>query len=93
MPEREYASLKILHGEGILVLDGLKLKKVEGEIQPGDLYIGERNQGPKLLTCKEVRKNEHFPHNSMNPGFVIATTMDYSYDLDECVKVEEVKEA
>jgi hypothetical protein len=47
------------------------------QIKPGDLYLGMRNAGPHLLTCKHV--HEH--------GFVVNTVGHYAYDEHECVKV------
>lgn len=52
----------------------------EGRLEPGDLYVAERNQGPKLLTVQMV---------NWDHGFVIPTTNDYLYDIHECVKVKE----
>lgn len=65
-------------GERVKIED-IFLKKIEGEIRPGDFYVAERNQGPKLLICKQVIEN-----------FVIPTFPAYCYDLWECVRVEEV---
>jgi hypothetical protein len=63
-----------------VVLEGLVFVKDEGELQPGDLYIAERNTGPHLLTVKRVEIGAVFP-----------TTPDYPFDIDECVKVQLVK--
>jgi hypothetical protein len=81
---REYESLHILNGGGILELDGLKLIKDQGEIKPGDLYIAERNTGPKLLIAKKIM-------GIGLGGWIQPTELNaYSYDLHECVKVKEV---
>lgn len=77
-PEREYATLKALRRGEVADLGGILLKMDEGEIRPGDLYIGERNTGPQLLTAQKV---------DLELGCIHATTPDYSYDLHECVKV------
>lgn len=53
---------------------------VDGDIQPGDQYIAERNTGPKLLTCKYVD-----PRNWIVPT---NTPSAYSYDVWECFKVK-----
>jgi len=47
-------------------------------IQPGDLYLAERNTGPKLLTCIKVNKEG---------GWIVPTGLDYCYDIPECVKI------
>jgi len=75
---REYASLKKLRAGEILDLDGILLKMDEGEIREGDLYVAERNTGPKLLTAKKVNHDR---------GWIEPTSNDYSFDLGECVKV------
>jgi hypothetical protein len=51
------------------------------EIKPGDLYLGERNVGPKLLTCWWVNKEV---------GCVFPKDMAYPYDISECVKVTSI---
>jgi hypothetical protein len=45
------------------------------EIEPGDLYIGERNTGPQLLICLE---------NDRENNWVVPASMAYSYDTWEC---------
>lgn len=81
---REYATLKALRRGEVIDLEGIRLRMDEGEIKPGDLYIAERNTGPKLLTCKEIREDcERWQ------GWIVPTTLDYSYDFYECVKVRE----
>jgi hypothetical protein len=78
---REYKALNALHrGESIDVGEGLMVRKVDGEIQVGDLYVGERNMGPKLLTARIVSKELQCIHPTCNA---------YSYNLWECIKVEE----
>lgn len=47
------------------------------EIKEGDWYIGERNTGPQLLQCKEIKE-----------GMVIPTeSSKYPYNIGECKKV------
>jgi hypothetical protein len=78
---REYKALHALNsGESIDVGEGLMVRKAKGEIQVGDLYVGERNTGPKLLTAHVIDKELQCMH---------PTCTSYSYDLWECVKVEE----
>lgn len=55
------------------------MKKADGELQPGDLYVAERNTGPHLLTCRAV---------DAKFGCVYATTPAYPYSIGECVKAQ-----
>jgi hypothetical protein len=87
---REYKSIRALRNGEVLDLEGLRFrmdvddKGNEKEILPGDLYIAERNTGPQLLTADRIVKEE-----SICGGYVIPTTLNYPYDLPECVKVIE----
>ena len=47
------------------------------EIKPGDLYLAERNTGPQLLTCREVKDN-----------YIIPVEMAYCYDVWECMRIK-----
>lgn len=47
------------------------------DLRPGDLFLAERNTGPKLLTCRHVDER----------GWVMAVESAYSYDVWECRKV------
>lgn len=59
--------------------DELGLTVVGGEINPGDLYLAERNTGPKLLTCSRVHVK----------NWVVPTDPTaYCFDTWECWKVE-----
>ena len=100
---REYKTLKKLLSGEIINLDGILLVRDEGEIKPGDLYVAERNTGPKLLTCLKVvlphEEEGYFKSpttwqevisTAIAKGYVVPTTNNYSYDLHECVKVREV---
>lgn len=60
----------------------LGVEIVNEPIQPGDLYLAGRNTGIKLLTCKAVE-----PHPR---DWIVPTTMDYSFDTRECMKVCEI---
>ena len=70
---------RLRQGETVEI-EGLFFHGISGEIQTGDIYIAERNTGPKLLWCKE--------HNH-DKGIVFPTTLDYPFDTYECVKVQE----
>lgn len=88
--DREYKAIRTLRSGQVLDLEGLRFrmdvdeKGDEKEILPGDLYIAERNTGPQLLTAERIVKEE-----SLCGGYIIPTTMNYPYDLPECVKVVE----
>ena len=58
----------------------LGVQIVDEAIQPGDLYLAGRNTGVHLLTCQSVHPN----------SWIVATTLAYSYDTWECVKVVEI---
>lgn len=75
---REYSTLRKLRNGEVFNLEGINLIMDEGEINPGDLYIAERNTGPHLLTCMAIGKNCIHP-----------TTLNYAFDTWECVKVKE----
>lgn len=79
---REYFTLKVLRAGGVVDLGGILFEMDEGEIQPGDLYVAERNTGPHLLTARVVSK-EH--------GCIHPTCNTYSFDIGECVKVREAQ--
>jgi len=53
----------------------------EWELRRGDMYIAERNGGPQLLFVQQI---------NIESGFIIPTTLNYCYDIRECVAVEEV---
>ena len=81
---RDYPTLQALRRGEVIDLEGLPLKMAEGELQEGDLYVAERNTEPKLLTVRKIT----YPEGLLfNKPWVVATTPDYSFDLDECVKV------
>lgn len=77
---REYRSLTALRQGKVLDLDGILLVKADGEIEPGDLYIAERNTGPNLLEAQRIDTEN---------GYIVPTSRDYPFDLSECVKVKE----
>lgn len=79
---REYRTINALRRGEVIDLDGIKLKIDEEEIKPGDLYVAERNTGPKLLTARVVDTDAGCIHPVDSPV--------YSFDLHECVKVREV---
>jgi hypothetical protein len=61
----------------------------EKKIEKGDLYIAERNTGPKLLTAAKVVGFGEGPNG--HGGWVEPTSMHYSYNIGECVKVVEAE--
>ena len=75
---RPYATLKKLRSGEIVDLEGIHFKMDDGEITAGDLYIAERNSGPKLLTAKDVDTDSRC---------IFPTCTAYAFDLHECVKV------
>jgi len=76
---RAYETLNKLRRGEVIDIEGIKLKMDDGDIKPGDLYVAERNSGPKLLTAKKV---------DLQVGCIFPTTWDaYAFDLYECVKV------
>jgi hypothetical protein len=88
---REYKSLKVLLDGGVLNLEGINLRMKPGSIEPGDLYVAERNTGPQLLTCKDLHYVK-WDDGTMRVSWINpTTTMDYPYDWWECVRVEEVR--
>lgn len=60
-------------------IEGVPFKIADGEIEPGDMYIAERNVGLKLLTCQK---------NDKANGWIVPTELAYSYDRGECIKIE-----
>lgn len=79
-----YQTISALKAGEVINLDGLLLEKDDGAIQPGDLYVAERNQGPRLLTAERI--DSHL-------GCIFPTTAAYAYDIRECVKVRETQTA
>lgn len=75
---REYATLKKLRAGETIDFEGILLKMDEGEIEPGDLYVAERNTGPHLLTARVV---------DTQSGCIVPTDHAYPFNLHECVKV------
>lgn len=92
---RDYRTIRALRNGEIVDLGGIKFKMdvdengEEREIREGDLYIAERNTGPKFLTAAKVVKPGEGPNGHGN--WIQATTTDYSYDIPECVKVVEAE--
>jgi hypothetical protein len=77
---REYKNLKALRNGEVVELGGLKFVMDEGEIGPGDVYIGERNT-VNVYVCREV---------NIELGCVVPMGIGYPFDIGECVKVKEV---
>ena len=92
---REYRTIRALRSGEVVDLGGIKFKVdvdekgEEGKIHQGDLYIAERNTGPKLLEAAKVVGLGEGPNGY--GGWIQATSDDYSYDTGECVKVVEVE--
>jgi hypothetical protein len=84
--EREYKTLTALRRGEVVDLGGLKFRMAQGEIEVGDLYIGERNTGPHLLEACEIDNERGIIH----PKQPTNGPLYYPYDSGECVKVEEV---
>lgn len=78
MYERHSTPKRLRAGE-IIDFEGVQLKMDPSEIEPGDIYVAERNTGPKLLTAKEV---------DTEIGCIFPVEQEYPYDIPECVKVE-----
>lgn len=78
----DYRTLKALRNNEVIDIEGIKLKMDDGEIKTGDLYVAERNAGPKLLTAKRI---------DLKIGCIFPTCDAYPYDLGECVKVVEAE--
>lgn len=89
---REYRTIKALRRGEVVELGGIMLKMdvdendKERQIQVGDLYVAERNTGPKLLTAAEIYVPEG---SSIYAGWIRPTSLDYGFDVHECVKVVE----
>lgn len=71
----------------IIDLQGIKLCQDTGDLMPGDLYVGERNTGPKLLTVFKVVY--HDPQEEKIINYVIPKGPGYPFDGHEVVKVKE----
>ncbi len=89
MTHRTYATLKKLRSGQPVTINGQLYRRrleptdsewlQEAELQPGDLYIAERNTGPKLLRAVEVDRENNW---------VTCDGFNYAYDISECVPVE-----
>jgi len=49
-------------------------------IKPGDLYLAERFNGPKILTCKEVNNEERY--------IVSTDRAEFYFSFFDCVKLK-----
>lgn len=64
----------------VTVLNGLVLRRLNKELEPGDDYIAERNTGPRLLTVR---------HNNTERRWIEPEErLAYAYDTVECIPVE-----
>lgn len=83
----DMAHTRLRRGE-VIEIDGLRLvMDGDGEVNEGDLYVAERNQGPKLLTCKKHIRDD--PRGGYSGWFVVPVELAYCYDTHECVRVKE----
>jgi len=58
-------------------VEGVKfLCSTNEEINSGDIYIAEKNTGPKLLTCKKRELT-----------FIVPVENAYCFDICDCMKV------
>jgi len=79
------AQVALRRGE-TLELDGILFKMDgDGTVREGDLYIAERNSGPKLLTAKRI--------DIENGWIVPVDRYAYPYNIGECVKVKEARQS
>ena len=82
----------------IVELEGVKLKMIPGKetgaaLEPGDMYIAERNRGPQLLTVNYVVDQDYAHRWGLKHwGWVVPTGISYSFDFHECVGVEVLTE-
>ena len=96
MHNREYKTIKALRRGETIDFEGIKLKMDtdangdEVKVKKGDLYIAERNTGPKFLTAEKIVPWPIKDSTNKHGGWIQPTTLDYSFDLGECVKVVEV---
>lgn len=82
---REYRTLRRLRAGEVIEIEGLRIIMDNTPLVVGDLYIAERNTGPKLLTVREIVMTSCGKHID----FVCPTTPDYAFDGHECQKVKE----
>lgn len=84
---REYRALKALREGKAVSIKGVLFKATEEEeIKPGDIYIAERNTGPRLLTAKRIVGPGEGPDGF--GGWIDAKEFPaYNYDIWECVRV------
>ena len=78
----------ILRHKGAAEFEGIQLKYIGewSDLKPGDTYVAERNQGPRLLTVSTIK--ETLGDRDQFVGAVFAKESAYPYDLGECVKIE-----
>ena len=77
---REYATLKALRRGEIVSVQGFRVRSLNRPLRVNDHYVGERNTGPKLLTCRAIHPIECWVYP--------AEAYAYAYDLHECEAVE-----
>ena len=75
----------ILRKGGTVEVNGQKYV-IEGDgvvSEPGDIYIAERNRGPRLLTARVIDSRE---------WIVPVEDREYCYDTWECCKVRKAED-
>ena len=64
-------------------------EKQSGQLlEPGDLYVAEKNTGPQLLTCKEVKLT--IPDGRFVAWVVPEEEAAYCFDFWDCVGVTRI---
>lgn len=81
---REYASLNALYRGETIEVEGFRVHWIDGVIKVGDMYVAERNTGPKLMIAREIDTSDG------GCGWIVPLCLGYCYDTHECVKVEEM---
>ncbi len=72
-----HETLVALREGKVVDLDGVLLVMDDGELAPGDTYIGARNT-VDVYTCRSINREQ---------GWVNSEGRGYSFDTWECVKV------
>lgn len=70
----------LLRGE-IVEINGKSYRRIDGDIENGDLYFAERNTGPKILTARNVNRDQ---------SWIVPNEPGYVYDIHECIRIEEI---
>jgi len=79
--------------EGMTVVVADQHEGFLNDLQPGDSYMAKRNAGWCLLTVREVVPYPTEENGREHGGWVVPVETAYSYDLNECFRVLEIKDA